>query len=168
MAALTLLEVQAIQLKINPLRSKRVRILQGLKLLLNTITKDRGYTHTVEEAGFDVKTWRDKTAEQTPVIYIVDDTAQLIKHAGCIREYTWTIRLFGVLKGKDLIDFEEFIADVEECIYDNNTLFGQVNKMECNQVTTDNQLFSELNDSGAHLYEIELGVEYTRNARSSR
>lgn len=168
MASLTIPEVQANQTILNALSSKRARLMKALLLLLPTITTSRGYTTNVETVSFNVKAWRDLPADQTPSIYIIDDQTKLIKHAGCIREYTWTVRLFGCVKDKDIMMFEEFIADIEECIYDNNTLFGQVNKVEVEEVTTDNQLFSEINDNGAHLFEMVLGVEYTRKARDPR
>lgn len=168
MAALTIIEVQAIQTTINTLRSKRARILKGLQLLLQTITMDRNYSDTVEEVSFNVKGWRDKTTDQTPVIYIIDDATDIVRHAGMIREFSWKIPIFGVVKGVDMMAFEEFIADIEECIYDNNSLFGNVNKMEINSISTDNQLFSQMMDDGPHLFELVLDIQYTRNARVSR
>lgn len=161
-------QVQSIQAQLALLHSKRAKIMQGLKLLLPTITKTNGYTSTVEEVSFDVKGWRDKSAEQTPVIYIIDSLTKIVRHAGTVREYDWQIPVFGCYKAVDIITFEEFISDIEQCIYDNNTLFGQVNKMEVDQVLTDNQLFSELNESGTHLFEISLLVQFTRHARDSR
>jgi hypothetical protein len=167
-ASLTQSEVADIQTALASLKSKRARIMVALKSLLATITKDRNYTQNVMSVGFDVKGWRDKTEEQTPAVYIIDSNYRITKHAGCIREYEWTIPVFGVVKGIDIVAFEEFLADLEEAIYDNNTLFGQVNKMEIDQTLTDNQLFSELNDSGAHLFELTLNVEFTRRARDPR
>jgi hypothetical protein len=161
-------QVQAILAVTNAIPSKRGRILKALSLLLPTITKTNGYNNSAEGVSFDVKSWADKTEDQTPWIYIVDDKTQITRHAGQMREFVWDIRLFGVLKGKDIMTFETFITDIEQCIYDNNSLFGNVNKMEVEEVTTDNQLFSEINDSGAHLFEMVVKMEYTRSARDAR
>lgn len=160
MAILTVPEVQAIQAEIVNIRSKRMRLLRSMQLLLQTITKSRGYNTDIVEVSFDVKSWRDKSGPQTPVAYIIDDTTILRKHAGCIREYEWTLRIFGVVREKTIQEFEEFISDIEEAIYDNNTLFGEANLMWIPEITTDNQLFSGLD--GTHLFEAATSVAFTR------
>ena len=163
MAKLSNTEIQEIQTTVNQYRSKRMRILKALELILATIDKNRGYASNIIEVSFDVALWRDKSNGETPIIFIVDDTTNITRHAGCVREYAWRVRLFGVVRDADIIDFEEHIADVETCLYDNNTLAGQVAKVEVDEIITDNQLFSEL--EGTHLYEMILSIEYTRNAR---
>jgi len=168
MAALTIPEVQAIQAQLATMQSKRVRLMKGLEALLKTITTAKGYTTNVESVSFDVKSWRDLPADQTPVIYIVDGSTQITRHAGCIREYVWKIELFGCVKDKDFISFEEFISDVEQCIYDNRSLFGEVNKMEIVDIVTDNQLFSEINGNGSRLYSMFVDLEFTRKVDNSR
>ncbi len=166
MAALTAEEVTAIRTYLATINSKRARVLEAVRMLTETITTERGYTQSVKEVSYNVKGWRDKTTPQTPVIYIVDDRTQITKHAGLVREYAWTLRLFGVCRELTLPDFERFLSDVEQCIYDNNCLFGECNKMEVDEITTDNQLFSGLD--GTHLFEVSVTVEYTRSARNGR
>jgi hypothetical protein len=166
MAQLTIPEVQQIQALIAPIRSKRGRIRRAVKELMATITKSRGYSIDVVEASYNVKGWESKAAPETPVIYIIGDTQQIVKHAGRIREYTWTLRLFGVVRERTIEELDEFLADIEESIDDNNSLFGEVNKVEVPEVSTDNQLFSEFD--GTHLFEVVIDVEYTRAARAPR
>lgn len=168
MSRLNQAEIQAIDAEISPITSKRARILEAMRLILQTITTIKGYSESVCEVSYDVKGWQEKSEDQTPVIYIIDDTTEITKHAGCIREYEWRVRLYGIYRGGDnsIIDVEKFITDIEQCIYDNNTLASQVNKMEILTVTTDNQLFSVQQDT--HLFEIVVGVEYTRKARDAR
>jgi hypothetical protein len=168
MAILTQVEIIEIKDYIVTIPSKRARLLEAMRLILETITTGRGYSKTVCEVSYDVKGWETKSEDQTPVIYIIDDTTDITRHAGCIREYRWRVRLYGVFKGGDnsIVDLEKFISDIEQCIYDNNTLASEVNKMEIDQITTDNQLFSVQQDS--HLFEIVVTIEYTRKARNSR
>lgn len=165
MAALTVAEVQAIQAIIQPIPSKRMRLMRGLKELLSTITTDRGYSKGVTEVTFDVKGWQAKTGPQTPCIYIIDDRQTITRHAGCVREYVHSFRVFGVVMDCTIEQFEAFISDVEQCLYDNNTLFGQVNKLEVPEVSTDNQLFSEQEQK--YCFEVVVDCEYTRNARTA-
>ena len=165
-STLTRPEINHFRNQILSLGSKRARIMEALRLILTTIHTKRGYSQTVCEVTYDVKGWDSKSEEQTPVLYIIDDTTSIVRHAGCIREYTQNIRVYGVYRQGDILKFEEFIADVEQCIYDNNTLLSEVNKTEINQITTDNQLFSVQNDT--HLFEMVVSVEYTRKAREAR
>lgn len=166
MASLTIPEVEAIQTTLNAIKYKRARLLKGLFLLLETITKARGYVHSVDEVSFNVKSWRDKSRMQTPVIYIIDDRTDIKRKAGrTCWEYTWSIPLFCVVRDDDIFDLENFIGDVETAIYDNNSLFGNVSKMEVVTIITDNQLFSEID--GVHLAEITVDLEYVRDARSA-
>lgn len=168
MATLTQPEIQEIYNQVKDIPSYRARILETMRLILNTITTNRGYSKNVCEVSYDVKGWQSKSEDQTPVIYLIDDVTDITRHAGCIREYRWRVRLYGVFKGGDnsIIDVETFITDIEQCIYDNNTLANQVNKMEVDSVATDNQLFSVQQDT--HLFEIVVLVEYTRKARDAR
>lgn len=166
MAQLTIPEVQAIQAELNVLKSKRARLFKAMLKLLETITKDRGYTQTVMEVSEKVALWRDKAKEHTPVIFLIDDETQIVPHAGKVREYLWNMTVFGVVREMDEVAFEEFIADIEECIDDNNTLFGQINKMEVTNILTDNQLFS--GQDGTRLFSLDVRLEYTRGARQPR
>lgn len=143
----------------NQFRSRRMRILKALELILGTIKKEDGYSNSVNLVTFDTKSWKDMAAPQTPAIFIIDDMAQITRNVGKNREYVWTVRLFGVVKEFTLTEFEEHIADVEECIEDNCHMAGMVSKCEVNQVITDNQLFENTNN---RLYEMELRMEFIR------
>jgi hypothetical protein len=152
-------ELEDINTMANTFKSRRLKILKALEAILNTIKIENGYTNSVNLVTFDSKSWRDMAAPQTPTIFIIDDIVQITRFAGKTREYIWTIRLFGVVKEFTLEEFEEHIADVEECIEDNNHLAGIVNKCEIQNVITDNQLFENTNN---RLYEMELRVEFIR------
>lgn len=160
MPALSQAQVQAIQAQLLPIKSKRFRLMEAMRLLMESVTITNGYNTNVIEVSFDVKSWRDKSAPQTPVVYIIDDFTKITKHAGCVREYEWTIRLFGVCREKSMQEFEEFIADLEEAIMTNNSLFGEVNLMWVPEITTDNQMFSEFD--GTRLYEMTVVLAFTR------
>lgn len=168
MPSIPIPDVQAIQAQLATYSSKRVRIIKGLEALLKTVTKDNGYVVGLQNVSFDVKTWRDVSADQTPIAYIVDSNTVLIRHAGCVREYVWDIEVFGCVKDKDIVDFEQCIADIEQSIDDNNSLFGEVNKMEVENIMTDNQLFSQIQNNGAQLFSMVVKMEFTRNARNPR
>lgn len=168
MAILTQPEIIVIKNKIIGIKSKRGRIMEGLRLILETITKNRGYTQTLDEATFVIRGWEDRTKDNTPVIYIVDDNQLRSKNAGQIRNYDWVINLFAHYYGEDLIEFEEFLADIEECIDDNNTIASEINKMEVEQIISDGQLFASNDTSEHHLAQITLGILYTRKARNPR
>jgi hypothetical protein len=165
MADLTVPEWQSIQAAVAPLKSRRMKIIKSLQLILETITTTRGYSQNVKGVRFDTKSWKDVSAPETPTIWIIDDMVQIVRHAGKQREYTWTIKLFGVVKESTLEEFEEFIADVEQCIEDNCHLAGTVNKAEIQQVVTDNQLFDNTN---TRLFEIDVQCEYIRCHGSPR
>lgn len=152
-------QLEDINAMANTFKSRRLKILKALEATLNTIKKEDGYSNTVNLVTFDTKSWRDMAAPQTPSIFIIDDIVQIVRFAGKTREYVWTVRLFGVVKEFTLEEFEEHIADVEECIEDNNHLAGIVNKCEIQNVITDNQLFENTNN---RLYEMELRVEFIR------
>ena len=142
------------------IRSRRMRILLVLKKILETITKANGYTIDVDEVSFDVKSWRDRTSGNTPVIYIVDNNQVAKRFAGKTRQYTWNLLLFGVVKEEDIEVFEEFLADIEECVELNGWLGGIATKSEVNDIKTDNQLFSETERT--HLFEMQIQVEFCR------
>ncbi len=152
-------ELEVIQTAANVFKSRRLRILKALQSILQTITIANGYTRDIQDVRMDTKSWRDVSAPECPIIFLVDDQVQIVRHAGKTREYVWTIRMFGVLKETTLEEFEEFISDVEECIEDNNHLAGIVNKAEIQQVITDNGLFDNTN---TRLFEIELRCEFIR------
>lgn len=143
------------------INSRRGQILKVLSQVLDTIHTQNGYSHNVYEVSFDVNSWRDRSDGNTPVIYIVDDPASVERKAGKTRLYTWNLLLFGVTKDFDtLFEFEEHLADVEECLEHNGWLGGLANKIEVNSIKTDNQMFSE--KTNTRLYEIAIQVEYVR------
>lgn len=165
MSDLTQLEWDTIAAELAPLKSRRVKILIAIQRILETITTSRGYSKSVVEVRMDAKSWRDVSAPQTPVLFIIDDIVQIQRFVAKNREYVWTVRLFGVLKETTLIEFEEFIADVEQCIEDNSHLCGQVSKCEVQQVVTDNQMFD---NTDTRLFEVELRCEYRRCHQNPR
>lgn len=139
--------------------SRRMKILEAIKGILNQITIINGFSYDIDEASFDVNAWRDRLEGDTPAIFVVDDsTPSITRMAGKQRQYKWKVLLFGVVKGMDIYQFEDHLADVQECVELNGYLGGLVSKIEINNIITDNQLFSEKEDT--HLYEIELQVEY--------
>ena len=158
-------EFERIQAECNTFKSRRLKILKALEQILLTITKDNGYTNDVRTVTFDTKSWRDMSAPQTPALFIIDDIVQIQRFVSKTREYVWTVRLFGVMKEYTLEEFEEFIADVELAIEDNSHMAGMVNKVEIQQVITDNQLFANTKN---RLFEIELRMEYIRCQGSPR
>ena len=121
-------EFDRIQTYCNTFKSRRLRILKAIEEILNSIKKENGYTNDIRLVTFDTKSWRDMSAPQTPAIFIIDDLVQIQRFVAKTREYTWTVRLFGVVKEFTLEEFEEFIADVEQCIEDNCHLFRRILK----------------------------------------
>lgn len=159
MSDLTVPEWEALQASIATLRSRRLKIIKALQAILQTITTSRGYSIDIAEVRTDAKSWRDLSKPETPALFIIDDIVQIERHAGKTREYVWAVRIFGVVKETSFEQFEEFIADVEQCIEDNSHLAGTVNKCEVQQVITDNQMFD---NTDTRLFEIELKCEYIR------
>lgn len=150
-----------IQAQIENLNSRRAKIMVAIREYLKLITRDNGYSHSLQNVTFDVRSWDTVVEAETPIVFVVDDkTIDIVRHAGKMREYTWMIKLFGIVKNKTLIEFEEVISDIEDCIENNFNLGGIVTKIEIDQVVTDNQMFSEKEDT--HLFDIELSVEYIR------
>lgn len=160
MPKLTETQFSSIQAKVADHKSKRLRILLSLKEVLNTVKKANGYSHNIVHVGFDVQAWDAVMSYDTPTIFIVDDSTQIKRHAGKLREYSWLVKLYGVCKELYFEQFEEFISDIEECIESNFNLAGSCTKAEVNQVLTDNQLFSEKENT--HLFEMDIIVDYIR------
>lgn len=159
MACLDAVKRQEILDAVAGLKSRRMRILEALRLMLETITKTNGYCHDICEAKYDVNGWRDSLEGDTPVIYVVDERVNKIERmAGKQRQYYWKVILFGVVKGFDIFEFEQHIADVQSLIEDNIGLPPLFSQIEVDAIRTDNQLFSEKEDT--HLYEIELEIRY--------
>ena len=152
-------QYEAIQNEFKDLKSRRLKIIRAMEAILKTIKKDAGYTNDVMTVTTDGKSWKDMADPNTPAIFIIDDLVQINRYAGKTRDYSWTIRLFGCVKSFEFNEFEEHIADVEECLEDNCDLAGFVSKCEINQVITDNQMFE---NTKTRLYEMEIKVEYIR------
>lgn len=163
MAQLTIPESVAIQAIIQPLKSKRLRCWRGLIELLKTIDTTRGYSRSIVECDTDQKDWNEVLAAHTPRLEVFLNDQQTVYHAGCIREYTYEFMIYGITRDIDLDAFELFIADVEQCINDNNSLFGQANKMECPTIITDQQFFPRIDQ--ARMFAMTVKVEATRTAR---
>lgn len=163
MASLTPVEAQAIQAIIQPFASKRYRCWKGLMELLKTITAARGYSRSVVSVDSDAKDWAQVDTPNTPRLEVFLDEQTRVTHAGCVREYTYTFMIYGYTKGLTLEQFELFLADVETCVNDNNSLFGQANKMEVPYVLTDQQFFPRIDKSRS--FAMTIQVEATRNAR---
>lgn len=159
MSDLTVAEWDAIQATNATIRSRRMKIIKSIQAILSTITTSRGYSMDIADVRLDAKSWRDLSKPETPCLFIIDDIVQIERHAGKTREYQWAVRIFGVLKETSFEQFEEFIADVEECIEHNSHLAGTVNKCEVQQVITDNQMFD---NTDTRLFEMELKCEYIR------
>lgn len=150
-----------IQARIEDYRSRRAKIMVAIKEYLKLITKANGYSHSIQNVTFDVRSWDTVIESETPIIFVVDDkTTDIVRHVGKTREYTWMIKLFGIVKNKTLVEFEEVLSDIEECLENNFNLGGVVSKVEIDQIVTDNQMFSEKEDT--HLFDMELSVEYIR------
>lgn len=159
MPSVTPAKCQEIEDSVAGLKSRRMKILESLRQVLNTITVANGYCHDICEASFDVNGWQDRLEGDTPVIFVVDDKVNRIERmAGRQRQYYWRVLLFGVVKGFDIYEFEQHIADVQQCIEDNTTICCSVSQTEIDSITTDNQLFSIKEDT--HLYEITLEIRY--------
>jgi hypothetical protein len=147
----------------SPPKSRRAKILVNLQRQLETITKDNGYTQNVYKVTTNVKTWADTPEAETPVIYLIDENTDYNYHAGKTTERTWTIGIYGVMKNKEQVDMEELIADIEECLLTNVTLYfedtGRVaSHSRIRNIVTDNQFFSEI--EGAQLFKITLDINY--------
>ena len=166
MSQLTISEVQAIQAIIEPKVSKRLRCWFGLIELLKTITISNSYSLDVREVDSDQKDWDQVPEHNCPRLEVFLNEQTVIRHAGCVREYTYEFVIYGLTRGLDLEAFEVFVADVEQCINDNNSLFGQANKMEVPTILTDQQFFPRIDK--ARMFMMTVQVETTRTARQAR
>lgn len=159
MTCLTKDQCDTILASVQDYKSRRMKILEALRQTLETIKYDNGYCHTLQCASFDVNGWQDNTTETTPIIYIVDDKVNRIERmAGKQRQYYWKVLLFGVCKGMSIEEFEDHIADVQTCIEDNGWLCGLASQTEVDTIQTDNQLFSEKENT--HLWEMAIEIRY--------
>ncbi len=145
-------------------RSRRARILLNLQRQLETITTANSYATNVYKVTLDVRNWHETPEAETPTIYIVDENTTHIYHAGRTLEKEWSVALFGVMRGKTQYQMEELIADIEECLFKNITLSfdgvqpGPVSHMRITDVTTDNQLFSQIENT--QLFKITLNIKF--------
>lgn len=147
-----------------PPLSRRGKILVNLQRQLRTILTANGYSRNVVKVTTNVKAWRDTPAPETPILYVIDENTDYRYHAGKLSERTWTVSIFGVMKGKTQEDMEELIADIETCIMRNSTLnFDNsgpiVGYVKVINVVTDNQLFSEI--EGSQLFKVTCEIVYT-------
>lgn len=166
MSQITIPEAQAIQAIIEPLASKRLRCWFGLIELLKTVTKANGYSLDTVEVDADQKDWGAVPAHNCPRLEVFLNEQNMVKHAGCVREYTYDFVIYGLTRDIDLQAFEIYVADVEQCINDNNSLVGQANKMEVSMILTDQQFFPRVDK--ARMFAMTVQVETTRTARQAR
>lgn len=163
MAQLTVPEVQAIQAVIQPLGSKLLRCWKALELLLKTVDKAHGYSQDTSQVDSDQKDWAQVPDFECPRLEVGFDEQSVVYHAGCIREYTYQFQVYGLTRDLDRDAFALYMADVETAINDNNSLFGQANKMEVPFVLADQQFFPRID--GARMFMMTVKVEATRTAR---
>lgn len=145
-------------------RSRRARILYALQKVLSGIKKENGFATDVYEVTTSVKSWRDTSEAESPRLYIIDENTQYTYRSTSLTERTWTIGLYGVMKQGDQYQMEEFISDIEECLtsnlklaYDNEP--GPVSYSRIINIITDNQLFSEIDNS--QLFKMTVAFTYT-------
>lgn len=149
-----------------PLASRRANILNNLQRQLLTILTANGYAHSVMDVSFRVRPWSEIPQAETPLLYIVDDTTTLIYGPTKTLEWSWSVDLYGIIKGQDQGYMEEFMADVVTCLFKNVTLtFADDNRteplishMRVRNMITDGQLFSEIENS--NLFKINLDIKY--------
>lgn len=149
----------------SPPNSKRAQILNNLQRQLLTILAVNGYSRDVQDVSFNVKTWTQVPEANTPVLYIIDEDEKRTYHPGKLIEVEWNVALYGVMKNQTQLDMEEFISDIETCLFSNLTLrFSDtgpvINHFRINSIMTDNQFFSEID--GSQLFKITLCLITTR------
>jgi hypothetical protein len=153
-------------------RSRRARILKNLQRQLETITVANGYTIDVVKVTTDVKNWNDTSAAETPVLYLIDEHSTPTYAASRHVEWEWKVGVFGVMKDKSQLQMEELISDIMDCLFANATLSfdgivpGPLAQVRIGDITTDNQLFSEID--GSQLFKVLLSLKYTACANISR
>lgn len=148
-------------------QSRRGRIMLALQKQLQTISKDNGYATSVNEVSFNVKNWRDKTEAECPVLYIVDDRDKRTYGPGRNLEVSWFVNIFGYMRNRTQEEMEEFMADIESALDKNRNLWFEgdtgsnlVNYHRIVDITTDSQMFAEI--EGSQLFRVSLEILYTR------
>lgn len=145
-------------------RSRRANILKNLQRQLETISTENGYAHTVHKVSTHVRNWHDLAVAETPVIFIIDENTTYNYNAGRTLEHEWKIGLYGMMKEKSQYEMEEFISDIEECLFKNVTLSfdgqtpGPISHLRILDIITDNQLFSEI--EGSQLFKVTINLRY--------
>lgn len=147
------------------LLSQRGKILQNLQRQLQTITVANGFSRDVQDVSFNVQTWTQVPEANTPVIYIIDETASYAYHPGKLIEVTWNISLFVVLKNRSQTDLEEFLSDIDYCLTLNQPLsFSDTgivaSQVRLRNIITDRQMFAEIENS--QLAKISIDVIYIK------
>lgn len=152
--------------------SQRGQILVNLQKQLLTISKANGYVNDVYDVSFVVKTWDQVTEQETPVLYIVDETAQYQYHPGRLVEVIWGLSLYGVMKNHTQDEMEDFISDIDFCLTKNtglgfpetvtpgNALGNVASQIRIRNITTDGQFFSKID--GSQLFKVSIDVLYTK------
>ena len=106
----------------SPPNSRRAQIKDNVRRQLLTITTDNDYSRTVKYVDFDVLTYEQLTAEETPAICIVPGPTTYKYGAGRNMEIDWKIDLYLTMKESNSLDIDEFISDIETCLAANNPL----------------------------------------------
>lgn len=153
------------------IRSHRGRILVALKRQLDTIMKVNGYATDVNAVKIDLRNWSELPEAETPVLFIVGDQSQNSYGPHKHLEVSWTVLLIGYMRNRSQLELEEWIADIEECLWKNLTLGFEDAPKVCNhfriqEIVVDNQMFSEL--PGAQIFRVNLQINYTRCAGDPR
>lgn len=148
-----------------PTPSRRGQILTALLKQLQTLTIANGYTFDVYKVTTAVKNWENTPEAETPVIYIVDESTKPVYHAGKLNEFEWQVALYSVMRNRTQVEMEEFISDIMQCLFKNVTLYDPdtevrtVSHLRILNIISDNQLFSEIENS--QLFKITLEIRYT-------
>ena len=106
----------------SPPNSRRAKIKNNLVRQLATITVANGYSRTVNYVDFNVLTYNQLGASETPAICVVPDLAKIDYKAGSLIEIDWKFFLYITMKETTALDMDEFISDIEVCCAANATL----------------------------------------------
>lgn len=162
-------------------KSRRAKIANNLMRQLATIKVANGYATDVINVSQDVRTWDAVSVVETPTIYVIDHNTKYTYHAGRLTERSWFIDLFTIMKQATQQQMEELIADIEDCLMANITLYfadidpstglavkppGPCSHIRIREIITDNQLFSQVD--GSQLFKITLEIVYTAQIQSIR
>lgn len=144
-------------------QSRRAKILYALQRTLETIKITNGFATDVYKVSTSVNTWNSIPEHESPTLFLVDENTQYNYRATKLVERVWTVGIYGVMKNGDQYKMEELISDIEERLASNETLAvdgekGPVSFTRIVNIITDNQLFSEIENS--QLFKITVSITY--------